>query len=129
MALVSSLFSFQIAFRSAQLEPSIPAPWIDVLLDSFPDLVASKMIALVEWGRRGISGIFIPLCRSGLTTPQECWELWRRRQQLSGGDMDSTRARLAVETHLLRQWHGLPRLPYLGSPMPHIRDDPNLEFV
>jgi len=43
------------------------------------------MVALVERG-----------------TPQKCWELWRRRQQLSGGNLDSTRARLAVETHLAR---------------------------
>jgi hypothetical protein len=42
------VFSFQIAQRSAQLEPSKPAPWIDVPLDSFPDLVASKMVALVR---------------------------------------------------------------------------------
>ena len=43
-------FSFQIARRSARLQPSRPAPWPGILLDSFPDLVANKMVALVERG-------------------------------------------------------------------------------
>jgi hypothetical protein len=95
-------FSFQIARRSAQLEPSAMAPWTDVLLDSFPDLVASKMIALVERGApRDFRDIYA-LCQADLATPRECWELWRRRQQLVGSDTDSARARLAVETHLAR---------------------------
>lgn len=95
-------FSFQIARRSAQLGPSAPAPWIDVFLDSFPDLVASKMVALVERGApRDFRDIYA-LCQAGLTTPRECWDLWRRRQRLAGSDMDSARARLAVETHLER---------------------------
>lgn len=96
------VFSFQIARRSAQLEPSAPAPWTDVFLDSFPDLVASKMVALVERGApRDFRDIYA-LCQAGLTTPRECWALWRRRQRLAGSDTDSTRARLAVETHLAR---------------------------
>jgi len=95
-------FSFQIAHRSAQLLPSAPLPWTDVLLDSFPDLVASKMVALVERGApRDLRDIHA-LCQAGLASPGECWELWRRRQQLAGSDADSARARLAVETHLAR---------------------------
>ena len=31
--------------------------------------------------------------------------------------------------HLLRQWHHLPSLPFLGSIPAYIRDDPNLAFV
>lgn len=31
--------------------------------------------------------------------------------------------------HLLRGWHGLPPLPYLGQQMAYIRDDPNLAHV
>jgi hypothetical protein len=73
-----------------------------VLLDSFPDLVASKMVALVERGApRDFRDIYA-LCRAGLTTPRECWDLWRRRQQLADSDTDSARARLAIETHLVR---------------------------
>lgn len=97
-----TVFSFQIAHRSAQLEPSVPARWTDVLLDSFPDLVASKMVALVERGApRDFRDIYA-LCQADLTTLQQCWELWRRRQRLAGSDTDSARARLAIETHLAR---------------------------
>src|SRR3954467_1655715 len=45
-----TVFSFQIASRSAQLQPPTTLPWSDVALDSLPDLVASKMVALVERG-------------------------------------------------------------------------------
>lgn len=96
------VFSFQIAQRSAQLEPSSITPWIDVPLDSFPDLVASKMVALVERGApRDFRDIFA-LCEAGLMTPQGCWDLWTQRQTLAGSDTDLQRARLAVTTHLAR---------------------------
>ena len=97
-----TVFSFQVARRSAQLESPALAPWTHVLLDSFPDLLASKMVALVERGApRDVRDIHA-VCQAGLATPQECWELWRRRQRLAGSDTDSSRARLAVETHLAR---------------------------
>lgn len=31
--------------------------------------------------------------------------------------------------HLLRDWHGLEPLPYLGQKLAYITDDPNLAFV
>ena len=31
--------------------------------------------------------------------------------------------------HLLRRWHGLATLPYLGQQLAYIRDDPNLVYV
>jgi hypothetical protein len=96
------VFSFQIARRSAQLSPSTQASWGDVLLDSFPDLVAGKMTALVERGAPRDFRDIHALCQAGLTTPRECWGLWRRRQELSGSDTDRARARLAAETHLAR---------------------------
>jgi hypothetical protein len=42
------------------------------------------------------------LCQNGLTTPEQCWQLWQQRQKLAGSDTDTYRARLAVETHLTR---------------------------
>jgi hypothetical protein len=30
---------------------------------------------------------------------------------------------------LLRKWHGLEELPYLGQELAYIRDDPNLAYV
>jgi hypothetical protein len=31
--------------------------------------------------------------------------------------------------HLLRRWHGLPSVPFLGSVPAYIGEDPNLEYV
>jgi hypothetical protein len=96
------VFSFQIARRSAQLEPARPAPWIPILLDSLADLVASKMVALIERGAprdfRDISAI----CHAGLLTPRDCWRLWQRRQIAAGSPADVDRATLAIQTHLAR---------------------------
>lgn len=97
-----TIFSFQVARRSAQLEPPTLAPWINVLLDNLDDLLASKMTALVERGApRDFRDIYAA-CQAGVVTPSQCWNLWRRRQQLAGSDTDSARARLAIETHLAR---------------------------
>ena len=43
--------------------------------------------------------------------------------------VDSCRLLTAHSYHLLRRWHGLPPLPYLGSVPAYLREDPNLEFV
>jgi len=96
------VFSFQIAHRSAQLEPSRPIPWTAVLLDSLKDLVASKMVALVERGApRDFLDIYT-LCQADVVMPAQSWALWRERQQRAGNDIDASRARLAVQTHLAR---------------------------
>ncbi len=107
-----TVFSFQIARRSAQLEPSRPAPWIQVPLDSLADLVASKMIALVERGAPRDFRYIYMLCQAGLRTPRECWALWQHRQQAAASSADFARARLAVETHLARiaQHHRLEQI-------------------
>lgn len=97
-----TIFSFQIASRSAQLESSVSANWIHVPLDSLADLVASKMNALVERGSpRDFLDIF-SICQAELVTVNECWSLWRKRQLLANSDDDSSRALLAIETHLAR---------------------------
>ena len=98
----TTVFSFQIARRSALLEPSAPAPWTEVLLDSFSDLIASKMVALIERGApRDFRDIYA-ICSAGLISPRECWTLWARRQQAAHSDADFERADLAIETHLAR---------------------------
>jgi hypothetical protein len=110
-----TVFSFQIARRTAQLQPSVPALWTDVLLDSFPDLLASKMVALVERGApRDFRDIY-SVCQAALTTPAECWQRWRERQRLAGSDTDSNRAQLAIETHLARIAQHRP-LAEIGDP-------------
>ncbi len=97
-----TVFGFQIARRSARLEEPVSAGWIDVPLDSLVDLIASKMVALVERGApRDFLDIF-RVCHAGLFDIAECWALWRRRQTLAGSDADTSRAHLAIETHLER---------------------------
>jgi hypothetical protein len=95
-------FSFQIAQRSAQLRPSAPLPWAKSLLDSFDDLIASKMVALVERGAPRDFRDVHAVCHAGLMTPEQCWELWRQRQTLAGSDADRARATLALQIHLER---------------------------
>jgi hypothetical protein len=97
-----TVFSFQIAARTMRLEETVLAGWINVPLDSLADLVASKMMALVERGApRDFLDIYT-LCQAGLLSIDECWTLWRRRQTLVGSDADASRAHLAIETHLER---------------------------
>ena len=60
------------------------------------------MVALVERGApRDFRDVYA-LCQANLTTPDECWQLWRKRQTLAGSDVDPNRVRLALETHLTR---------------------------
>jgi hypothetical protein len=96
------VFSFQVAIRSAQLEPTTTLPWVDVALDSLPDLVASKMVALVERGApRDFRDVYA-ICQEERMSVGECWRLWKERQGRAGSDPDPYRARLAIETHLSR---------------------------
>ena len=43
--------------------------------------------------------------------------------------VDATRLLTSPAYHLVRSWHGLSRLPYLGQDLAYIRDDPSLQFV
>jgi len=43
--------------------------------------------------------------------------------------VDATRLLTSPTYHLVRAWHRLPKLPYLGDQLAYIRDDPNLAFV
>jgi predicted nucleotidyltransferase component of viral defense system len=95
-------FSFQIAGRSILLEKPASAGWIDIPLDSLADLVASKMIALIERGApRDFLDIYT-LCHAEVVSIDECWSLWKKRQSLAGSETDTARAHLAIETHLER---------------------------
>lgn len=96
------VFSFQVAERSAQLDPSVSAEWVAVSLDALSDLVANKMIALVERGAPRDFRDIHAVCQAGLVTIQECWQLWQKRQQATGQEADRERAKLAIETHLER---------------------------
>jgi hypothetical protein len=43
--------------------------------------------------------------------------------------VDECRLLTSSTYHLLRQWHDLPPLPYLGRELAYIRDDPNLAYI
>ena len=43
--------------------------------------------------------------------------------------VDASRLLTSPSYHLLRSWHGLPPLPYLGQQLAYIRHDPNLAYV
>jgi hypothetical protein len=56
------------------------------------------------------------------TVQEVCRPEWRTA-------VDAARLLTSPVYHLLREWHGLPRLPYLGQALAYIRDDPNLKHV
>jgi len=43
--------------------------------------------------------------------------------------VDASRLLTSPTYHLLRSWHNLPPLPYLGQQLAYIRQDPNLAYV
>jgi len=43
--------------------------------------------------------------------------------------VDACRLLTSPAYHLLRRWHDLSPLPYLGQELAYIRDDPNLAYV
>jgi hypothetical protein len=43
--------------------------------------------------------------------------------------VDTCRLLTSPVYHLLREWHDLPSLPYLGQQLAYIRDDPSLAYV
>ena len=43
--------------------------------------------------------------------------------------VDACRMLTSPAYHLLRKWHGLEALPYLGQELAYIRDDPNWVYV
>jgi hypothetical protein len=98
-----TVFSFQIADRTAQLEEPVEGVWPGGLgLDSFDELIASKMNALVERGApRDFRDIY-SVCEAGLCDRAVCWKLWEARQRLAHEEADEVRARSAIATHLSR---------------------------
>ncbi len=43
--------------------------------------------------------------------------------------VDACRLLTSPAYHLVRSWHGLPSLPYLGQKLAYISDDPNLLYI
>lgn len=96
------VFSFQVAERSSQLEPSTELPWIRISSDAWNDLVASKMVALVERGAPRDFRDIHAIVSAGLLAPENIWDLWRAKQAKSEADSSSERARVLITSHLRR---------------------------
>jgi len=90
-------FSFQVAVRSVELEPPVPSPWPPILLETLHDNIGAKMNALVE---RGAGRDFLDIARladAKLTTPAQCWTLWRQKNP--GRSVDHGKSKVAF--HLM----------------------------
>jgi predicted nucleotidyltransferase component of viral defense system len=110
------VFSFQVAARSGRLRPPFRGLWPGgVAVDSLEDLVASKMVALVNRGAPRDFRDIHAVVTAGLMDAMQCWSLWEERQRLSGEDADPGRARLAVRSHLARI--------EVARPLPSIADE------
>ncbi|MEA2691836.1 MAG: hypothetical protein QOJ16_1223 [Acidobacteriota bacterium] len=98
--------------------------WIDGSL--YPDMeVPETLGSLAER-----VDFLVRLCGAwdfGLLPDRETVEEIRRPDW--GEPVDGARLLTSPTYHLLRAWHGLPPLPYLGQQLAYVRDDPSLAFV
>ena len=95
-----------------------------VSLDGFSDLVANKMVTLVE---RGAAQDFLDiytLCYEGLTTASQCWQLWKLRQESTDYTAKTVWAKTTVLNHIahLTKKHSLEQVsdPIECSAQSHI---------
>lgn len=91
-----TVFSFQIAMRSVQLEPPLTSAWAPVQIETFRDNVGAKMNALVA---RGAPRDFLDvhqLARRGLVTTDDLWTTWHRKNR----GVSAVEACAAVLRHL-----------------------------
>jgi hypothetical protein len=100
------------------------ADWIDGAL--YPDVEAplalSELADRVDFLSRLCAAWDFGLLPATSTAAEIRRAEWREA-------VDSCRLLTSPVYHLLRSWHGLPPLPYLGLRLPYICDDPNLAFV
>ena len=98
--------------------------WIDAAL--YPDVespvVLDSLAARVDYLAR--------LCAAwdfGILPDTEAVDEIRRPEWREA--VDACRLLTSPVYHLLRSWHDLEPLPYLGQQLAYIRDDPNLAYV
>ncbi|MGI8548992.1 MAG: nucleotidyl transferase AbiEii/AbiGii toxin family protein [Gemmatimonadaceae bacterium] len=93
-------FAVEVATRDVQLAPYGESAWSPVLLESLEDNVASKMVALVSRGYwRDFADIYA-IVSNGLTTNDDCWALWARKQQGLNREPDVVSGKASVLRHL-----------------------------
>ncbi len=87
-----TVFSFQVAVRSVELEPPGPSAWPPVQLETLLDNLGAKMNALVNRGApRDFLDIFT-VAHQGLATIDELWDAWTRKNP--GSELASAKAQL-----------------------------------
>ncbi len=98
--------------------------WIDGAL--YPDTAVPEELESLE----DRVDFLARLCAAwdfGLLPERETIEEIRRPDWREA--VDATQLLTSPTYHLVREWHGLPSLPYLGQQLAYIRDDPNLAFI
>jgi Nucleotidyl transferase AbiEii toxin, Type IV TA system len=74
------VFSFQIARRDRYLEPPLSSPWGLILIESFLDNIASKMVALVDrTAPRDLVDLYEVVTR-GFIGLEDCWDLYLQKR-------------------------------------------------
>ena len=98
--------------------------WLDTALypDVEPPVKLDTLAERVDFVARLCAAWDFGLLPSAQTVAEIRRSEWRE-------PVDACRLLTSPVYHLLRAWHGLPPLPYLGSQMAYIRDDPNLAYV
>ncbi len=104
--------------------PAFESQWIDGALypDAEPPTALQSLAARVDFLAR--------LCAAwdwGLLPDPAV--VTRIRQPGWRETVDACRLLTSPAYHLLRRWHGLAPLQFLGQQLAYIRDDPNLMYV
>lgn len=87
-----TVFSFQVAVRSVELEPPGPSAWPPVQIETLLDNLGAKMNALVNRGSpRDFLDIFT-VVEKGLATIDELWAAWARKNP--GSELASAKVQL-----------------------------------
>ncbi|NOR84367.1 MAG: hypothetical protein GQ526_12845 [Ardenticatenales bacterium] len=98
--------------------------WIDGALypDVDPPTEIDTLSERVDFVARLCSAWDFGLLPDAETAAEVRRPIWRQA-------VDACRLLTSPAYHLLRVWHHLPELPYLGQELAYIRDDPNLNYV
>lgn len=98
--------------------------WIDGALypDAEPPEVLYSLAERVDFVARLCAAWDFGLLPDRVAVAEICRPGWREA-------VEACRLLTSPAYHLVRHWHGLPPLPYLGQQLAYIRDDPNLAYV
>ncbi len=100
------------------------ADWLDGTLypDVSPPVTPLTLNEQVDFLARLCSAWDFGILPEQVTIEEIRCPAWRKA-------VDQCRLLTSPVYHLLREWHELEPLPYLGQQLAYIRDDPYLEFV